>query len=65
MGKRRGVAKHLLGQLKRIAENNRADFIAGDFDSAAYRERGQAGSSYIEEDWEDALMCLPQAAFQC
>ena len=42
--KRRDVAKHLLGQLRRIVENNSADFIAGAFNSAAYRER-QAGVS--------------------
>ena len=42
--KRRDVAQQLLGQLRRIAENNSADFIAGAFNSAAYRKR-QAGVS--------------------
>ena len=42
--KRRDDAQHLLGQLRRIVENNSADFIAGAFNSAAHRER-QAGVS--------------------
>ena len=57
--KRRDVAKGLMGQLRKVAEENCADIMAGDFNSSAYRERGKAGVSFIEETWEETLLLPP------
>ena len=51
--KRRDVAKQLLGR-------NYADIIAGDFNTTAYRERGEAKVNSIEEVWDETLLILPQ-----
>ena len=40
IAKRRDVAKQLLGQLRKVALENDADIIAGDFNSSANRDRG-------------------------
>ena len=47
--KRRDIAKQLLGQLWKVTERNNADIIAGDFNTWAYRERGKAQMSSVEE----------------
>ena len=44
---------------KRIAQT---DLIAGDFNSSAYRERGKAGVSFIEETWEETMLLPPSGA---
>ena len=38
---------------------NDADIIAGDFNSSAYRDRGKAGVSSIEETWETTPLIPP------
>ena len=38
---------------------NDADIIAGDFKSSAYRDRGKARVSSIEETWEKTLLIPP------
>ena len=57
--KRRDVAKQLLGQFRKVAVENDADIIAGDFKSSAYRDRGKAGVSSIQETWEKTLLIPP------
>ena len=57
--KRRDVAKQLLGQLRKVAVENDADIIAGDFKSSAYRDRGNSRVSSIEETWEKSLLIPP------
>ena len=54
--KRRDVAGQLLGQLRKVAEENDADIVAGDFDTSTCRERGKAKMSWIEEAWEKTLL---------
>ena len=48
-----------MGQLRRVIEKNVADIIAGDFNTATYRERGKAKVSSIEETWEETLLIPP------
>ena len=43
--KRRDVAKQMLGQLRKVADEN----YAGDFNTSAHRECGKANMSSIEE----------------
>ena len=57
--KRRYVAKQLLGQLRKVAQEKYADNVAGDFNSSAHRERGKAGVSLTEETWEETLLIPP------
>ena len=57
--KRRDVAKQLLGQFTKVAVENDADIIAGDFKSSAYRDRGKAGVSSFEETWETTPLIPP------
>ena len=56
---RRDLAKQLLGQLRRVAEENYADILARDFITSAYRENGKAKMSSIEEVWEETLVISP------
>ena len=56
------MQKGLLGQLRKVAEENGADLIAGEFNSSAYRKRGKAGVSFIEETWEETMLLPPSGA---
>ena len=57
--KRCDVAKQPLDQLRKVAEENYADIIAGDFTSSANREGGKAKMNFIEEEWEETSLILP------
>ena len=57
---RRDIAKQLLDHLRKVAEKNLADIIAGDSNTAAYRERGKAKVSSTEDVWEETLLIRPQ-----
>ena len=57
--KRRDVAMQVLGKLRKVAENTCADISAGVFNSSAYRERGKAWVSSIEETWEKMFLIAP------
>ena len=57
--KRRGIAKALLGQFKENAELNLVDIIGSDFNTSAYRERGKAKVSSIEEASEETQLIPP------
>ena len=57
-----GLVKGLPGQVRKVAEENCADIIAGDFNSSAYRERGKAGVSLIKGTWEETMLLPPSGA---
>ena len=57
--RRLDVVKQLLSQLSKVAEENDADIIAGDFNSSAYRERGRERRSSIDEAWSQTLLVPP------
>ena len=57
--KRRDVAKQLLSQLRKEAEENGANIIASDFNSSAYRKRGTEGMRFIDEAWSETLLVPP------
>ena len=50
--KRRDLAKQMLGQLRKVAEENYAYIVVGDLNTSANRECGKANMSSIEEAWE-------------
>ena len=60
--KRRDIAKQLMDQLRKVAEKYFADIIAADGNTVAYRERGKAKVSSIEEVREETLLIRPQGA---
>ena len=41
-----------ISQPRKVAEENYADIVVGDFNTSAYRECGKAKMSSIEEAWE-------------
>ena len=49
----------LLCQFRETAELNDADISGSDNNSSAYRERGKANLSSIEEAWETTLLIPP------
>ena len=57
--KRRGSAKLLSAQFRKIAALNGVDVIEGDFDTCACRERGKAKLSSVEEAWMTTLLSPP------
>ena len=59
-GKRRGVARSLVGQFRDTAERNDVDIIIGtDFNMSANCERGKPKPSSFEEAWWTTLLIPP------
>ena len=57
--KRRGIAERLQGQLRETAEIHDVTIIGGDLNPCAYRERGKAKLSSVEEARVETLLIPP------